>query len=108
MYCLNKADFNQMKCMLINFPWNLCFDDDIDIMWGKVESFLKCSIDHSVPKKFVKKNNNQPWMNKDIRKKEKMLYKRAKAGKICCCTATVQGCGNKLKALIRKSHSSYT
>ena len=111
VYCLNKADFNQMKCMFVNFPWNLCFDNDIDIMWDKVESFLKSSIDHSVPKKFVKKNNNLPWMNKEIRKlctKKKMLYKRAKASKSAVAQQQFKDCSNKLKALIRKSHSSYT
>lgn len=57
-----------MKYLIINFPWHSCFNDDIDIMWDKVESVLKCCIDDSVPKKVVKKNNNLPWMSKEIRK----------------------------------------
>ena len=29
VYCINKANFNQMKYSLVNFPWHSCFDNDI-------------------------------------------------------------------------------
>ena len=63
VYCINKANLSQMKYSLVNFPWHSCFDYDIDIMWNRVETFIKSCIDNSVPKKVVKKNKDLPWMN---------------------------------------------
>ena len=55
VYCINKANFSQMKYSLVNFPWHSCFDYDIDIMCNRVETFIKSCIDNSVPRKVVKK-----------------------------------------------------
>ena len=111
VYCINKANFNQMKYSLDNFPWHSCFDNDINVMWNRVETFIKSCIDNSVPKKVVKKNKNLPWMSKEIRKlctKKKMLYKRAKLSKSAVVQQQFKDCSNRLKAMVRKSHSRYT
>ncbi len=111
VYCLSKADFNHMKYLLVNVPWQLCFDDDINIMWNRTECFIKSCIDESVPKKVVRKNSNLPWMTREIRKlctKKKRLYKRAKLSKSAVAQQQFKDCSNRLKALIRKSHITYT
>lgn len=112
VYCLNKADFNQLKFNLFNCQWYSCIDQtDVDVMWNRFESSLKTCIDNSVPKKVVKKNKNLPWMTKEIRKlctKKKMLYKRSKCSKSVAAQQQFKDCSNKLKSLIRKSHSMYT
>ena len=80
-------------------------------MWNRFESSLKTCIDNSVPKKVVKKDNNLPWMTKEIRKlctKKKMLYKRAKCSKSVVAQQQFKDCSRKLKSLIRKNHSMYT
>ena len=84
VYCLKSADFDKMKCLLINGIDQLCFEhDDIDCIWNSVdEGVIKHSIDKSVPKKSVNKFKSLAWMNKDIRKmctRKKLLYERAKS-----------------------------
>ena len=111
VYCLNKADFDQMKYLLVNSPWYSCFENNVNVMWNKAESIIMSCIDNSVPKKVVKRNNSLPWINKDIRKlctKKKMLYKRSKVSKSPVALQQFKDCSNKLKAAIRKSHKNYT
>ena len=78
VYCLNRADFDKMKCFLVNGIEKLCIDNnvDIDVIWNGLESVIKDSIDNSVPKKNVSKFKSLPWMTRDIRKmctKKKLL-----------------------------------
>ena len=112
VYCLKSADFDKMKCLLINGIDQLCFEhDDIDCIWNSVEGVIKHSIDKSVPKKSVYKFKSLAWMNKDIRKmctRKKLLYKRAKSSGSEVAWQQFKECSNKVKALVRKSHRDYT
>ena len=112
VYCLKRADFDKMKCLLTNGIDQLCFEhDDIDCIWNSVEGVIKHSIDKSVPKKNVKKFKSLAWMNKDIRKmctRKKLLYKRAKSSGSEVAWQQFKECSNKVKALVRKSHKDYT
>ena len=112
VYCLKRADFDKMKCLLTNGIDQLCFKhDDIDCIWNSVEGVIKQSIDKSVPKKRVSKFKSLAWMNKDIRKmctRKKLLYKRAKSSGSEVAWQQFKECSNKVKALVRKSHRDYT
>ena len=112
VYCLKSADFDKMKCLLIDGIDHLCFEhDDIDCIWNSVEGVIKHSIDKSVPKKSVFKFKSLVWMNKDIRKmctRKKLLYKRAKSSDSEVAWQQFKECSNKVKALVRKSHRDYT
>ena len=112
VYCLKRADFDKMKCLLIDGIDQLCFEhDDIDCIWNNVEGVIKQSIDKSVPKKRVSKFKSLAWMNKDIRKmctRKKLLYKRAKSSNSEVAWQQFKECSNRVKALVRKSHKDYT
>ena len=97
VYCLKRADFDKMKCLLIDGIDQLCFEhDDIDCIWNNV---IKQSIDKSVPKKRVSKFKSLAWMNKDIRKmctRKKLLYKRAKSSNSEVAWQQFKECSNRV------------
>ena len=50
--CLKRADFDKMKCLLINGVDQFCFEhDDIDCIWNSVEDVIK----HSLISQFQRK-----------------------------------------------------
>ena len=109
----NRADFDKMKCFLVNGIEKLCFDNnaDIDVIWNGLESVIKDSIDNSVPNKNVSKFKSLPWMTRDIRKmctKKKLLYKRAESSNSDIAWQKFKECSNKVRAFIRKSHKDNT
>ena len=113
VYCLNRADFDKMKCFLVNGIENLCIDNnaDIDVICNGLEIVIKDSIDNSVPKKNVSKFKSLPWMTRDIKKKctkKKLLYKWAKSSNSDIAWQKFKECSNKVKPLIRNSHKDYT
>ena len=107
VYCLNRANFDQMRDIISNSPWNICnLINDVSNKWDFIEHNINAAIDKSVPKKQVKKGKSVPWMTKDIRKlctKKKLLYKRFKKSGSIVVEQQFKDCSRKLKRAIRKS-----
>ena len=112
VYCLNRANFDQMRHIIHNSPWNVCMlMDDVNNKWDFIEHNINAAIDQTVPKKCVKKNRSVPWMSKEIRKlctKKKILYKRFKKSSSHSAEQKFKECSKQLKKAIRKSHSNYS
>ena len=112
VYCLNRANFNQMRCIISNSPWNVCnLIEDVSKNWDFIEYNINAAIEKSVPKKYVKKGRSVPWMTKDIKKlctKKKRLYKKFKKSGCQVAEKQFKECSNNLKKTIRKRHSVYS
>jgi hypothetical protein len=58
VYCLNRANFDQMRHIIQNSPWNVCMlMDNVNNKWDFIEHNINTAIEQTVPKKSVKRVN---------------------------------------------------
>ena len=82
VYCYKKANWEHLKSLLSNTPWNCAFlQDDINYAWASWKDLLFNAVDVCIPKINAKKKSNAPWITRELIllcRMKKSLYKKAK------------------------------